>query len=83
MTHTDAPAFDLYAPVSGTGPTHLHAEGRTGILCASPRYRYSTFTVAGIVPAGTATCAECNRVAQAIAIEHTARSGGPVLMREF
>lgn len=66
---TPALAFDLYVSTVSGSPTHLHGEDGIGILCGDARYRYSTFTVAGIVPARTtdgrptATCAACVAVA--------------------
>lgn len=74
MTNTATPAFDLLAPVSGEGLTHLHAENTTGILCGSTR-RYSTFTVMGIVPAGAATCEACNRAAARLERDAEVRAG--------
>lgn len=59
-------AFDLLTPSSGEGPTHLRTPERGGILCGDYRRRYATFTMAGIVPAGSATCATCNRMARAL-----------------
>lgn len=63
-TNTAAVLFDLYVPTTRTGATHLHADGRTGILCGDPKARYRTFNVMGIVPAGSATCAACNEEAR-------------------
>lgn len=84
MTTTAAPLFDLLAPASGNGRTHLRAESTPAILCrGAGMTRATRFTQTGIVPAGSATCEACNRAAQAIAIEHTARTTGQVLTPEF
>ncbi len=59
-------AFDLLAPASGEGLTHFRHSPAGGILCGDYTRRYATFTMVGIVPAGSATCPACNDQARAL-----------------